>query len=90
VVAAVGQAYSRRMANSDHSELLQRALQLPTKERLTLAAELLESVEGSEDGDWSAAWSAELDSRALALERGEVHVDEWEAVERGLRAELSR
>jgi hypothetical protein len=90
VVGAVEQAYSTQMANGDHGELLQRALQLPTKERLTLAAELLESVEGSEDGDWSAAWSAELDGRALALERGEMPLDEWEAVERGLRAELSR
>jgi putative addiction module component (TIGR02574 family) len=78
------------MANSDLSELLQRALQLPTKERLTLASELLESVESSEDGDWSAAWSAELEGRALALKRGEMQLDEWEEVERGLRAELSR
>ena len=45
------------------AELLQHTLQLPADDRLALATELLESVEGPEDPEWAQAWAAELDRR---------------------------
>lgn len=38
------------------------ALELPEEERLALAAELIESVEGS-DPEWETEWLRELDAR---------------------------
>ena len=45
------------------------ALALPEQDRLALAAELIDSVEGPEDAEWSEAWSAELDRRVAEAER---------------------
>ena len=37
-------------------QLVAEALQLPEEERLALATELIDSVEGLPDPDWEAAW----------------------------------
>ncbi len=62
------------------SELLQRALELPPSDRLALATEILESVEGPEDPGWTAAWAAELDRRAKDLDAGTAKAVPWEQV----------
>jgi putative addiction module component (TIGR02574 family) len=77
------------MAQSNAAELLQQALGLPAEDRLALATELLNSVEGAEDEEWSQAWLRELDRRAAAVERGEETLEDWAAVEARIRAELS-
>ena len=68
------------MAQATPAELLQRALELPADERLALASELLESVEGPEDPEWAAAWAAELDRRVKELDAGIVTGIPWEQV----------
>jgi putative addiction module component (TIGR02574 family) len=54
-------------------DLLAEALALTADERLSLATELLHSVEGDER-EWSEAWSAELDRRAAQADTGEVQL----------------
>jgi len=68
------------MAQATHAELLQRALELPAGDRLALATELLESVEGPEDLEWAAAWAAELDRRVRELDSGAVKTIPWQQV----------
>jgi putative addiction module component (TIGR02574 family) len=68
------------MAQATHAELLERALELPADDRLALATELLESVEGPEDPEWAAAWSAELDRRVRELDSGAVKAIPWQQV----------
>ena len=76
------------MAQSDANDLLQRALQLPANERLALASELLESVEGPENSEWAAAWAAELDRRVKELENGTAKTIPWEQVKAEIQARL--
>jgi putative addiction module component (TIGR02574 family) len=59
---------------------LQRALQLPADDRLALATEILDSVEGPEDPNWAAAWATELDRRVSELDAGTVKAIPWEQV----------
>jgi putative addiction module component (TIGR02574 family) len=68
------------MAQASASELLQRALQLPADDRLALATEILESVEGPEDPQWAAAWATELDRRVRELDAGTAKTIPWEQV----------
>ena len=59
------------------NRILQEALALGPDERAALAAELLASLDGSED-DVQSAWAAEIErrSRDAAAERGE----DWRVV----------
>jgi putative addiction module component (TIGR02574 family) len=50
------------MNSRSRQQIIKEALRLAADERLALAAELLNSVEGS-DVDCDAAWSAELQRR---------------------------
>ncbi len=68
------------MAQATPAELLEQALELPAGDRLALAAELLESVEGPEDAQWTAAWASELDRRVRELDAGTVTGIPWEQV----------
>ena len=68
------------MAQATHAELLERALELPAGDRLALATELLESVEGPEDPEWTAAWGAELDRRVRELDSGTEKTIPWQQV----------
>jgi putative addiction module component (TIGR02574 family) len=68
------------MAHAEPSELLQRALKLPADDRLALATEILESVEGPEDPELAAAWAAELDRRVRELDAGSAKATPWEQV----------
>ncbi|GMV12826.1 MAG: hypothetical protein AMXMBFR56_10500 [Polyangiaceae bacterium] len=76
------------MAQPTANELLERALQLPADERLALATELLDSVEGREDPAWAAAWAAELDRRVKALDNGTAKSIPWEQVKADIEARL--
>jgi putative addiction module component (TIGR02574 family) len=76
------------MAQSNANDLLQRALELPADERLALASELLESIEGPENSEWAAAWAAELDRRVRELESGAAKTIPWEQVKAEIQARL--
>lgn len=74
------------MAQATPAELLQHALQLPEDDRLALATELLESVEGPEDPEWAAAWAAELDRRVREIDEGRAKAVPWAEVKAKLEA----
>ena len=70
-------------------DLLAEALELDADERLHLATEILNSVEGN-DTDWSQAWSKELDRRAAEVDNGEVELLDAKQVIADVRATLKR
>ena len=72
--------YTRAMAQSDSSDLLERALQLQPDKRVSLAAKLLDSVEEPDDAAWAAEWAKELDTRLKAVESGDDPGETWETV----------
>ena len=71
-------------------KLADDALALPEEDRLALAAELIDSVEGPEDPEWSSAWSAELDRRVAEAERTGDHGRPWDVVRAELLERLAR
>jgi putative addiction module component (TIGR02574 family) len=77
-----------RMAQSTPADLFQRALELAPDERLALATELLDSVEGPVDAEWAAAWAAELDRRVKELDAGTSTGIPWEQVKLEVLARL--
>lgn len=83
------QGYSSRM-NHPLDTLTTQALALEPTERLQLANRLIDSVEGPEDPDWTAAWSTELDRRAAEVESGAVSCRSWEDVRADLLLRLTR
>jgi putative addiction module component (TIGR02574 family) len=71
--------------------VLQQALALPAKERGELAAALLRSIEpadaeGLTEGEWEAAWAAELNRRAKEVDEGRAELIPHEEVFAELRA----
>ena len=50
------------MSNAFHTVALD-AMKLDAADRLRLATELIDSVEGPADPDWDDAWLAELEAR---------------------------
>ena len=68
------------MTPASPAELLQCALRLPADDRIALATEILDSVEGPEDPKWATAWAAELDRRVNELDVGTVKTIPWEQV----------
>jgi putative addiction module component (TIGR02574 family) len=58
------------MVDTDATELLERAMALPVPARLALADELLDSVEGHADQEWTKAWVDELNRRVAELDSG--------------------
>lgn len=77
--------YARMMSARFHS-LAQAALELDPAERLQLASELIDSVEGPTDPAWSSAWAAELERRVGEADRSEERGRSWDDV----RADLLR
>ncbi len=71
--------------------LLDEALKLSTKERATLAADLLASLdcEPSPPGEVEAAWTAEIRSRLGRVRSGESGIP-WEQVRDEIKARLSQ
>jgi len=66
------------------------ALQLSEQERLELATELLESVEGAPDPEWERAWIQEIDRRIAAARAAGAQPLEWTDVRARLVARFSR
>ena len=65
------------------------AMELDAADRLRLAAELIDSVEGPEDPGWTAAWSDELDRRVAEAERTGAHGRSWDDVRADLLRDLA-
>lgn len=68
--------------------LLADALRLPAQDRLALAAELINSVEGNDDPDWDQAWLAELDRRAQEVAKDPSKLEDWAGVRARILGEL--
>lgn len=81
------------MSTSFHA-LAEEALALDPSDRLRLASELIDSVDGPDDPVWEAAWAAEIRERsALADERemrGEPRGSEWADVRTRLLRALAK
>jgi len=71
--------YTPQMTGSAR-KLLDEVLALPEAERLEMASEIIASVDGPRDGDWDAAWLAELDRRADAAKSRGQSASEWSDV----------
>ncbi|MEW6269190.1 MAG: addiction module protein [Thermodesulfobacteriota bacterium] len=71
-------------------KLLNQALELPTRERADLAAELIASLDGPADPDVEAAWAAEIERRATRVLSGESRGIPWDEVRRRAERDLSR
>lgn len=54
------------------AELLKQALELSVEERANLAAQILESLDSSDDPEVQAAWQAEIERRMADLDTGRV------------------
>lgn len=65
------------------------AMALDPADRLRLASELIDSVEGAEDPGWAAAWSAELDRRVAEAERTGDRGRSWDEVRADLLRDLA-
>lgn len=71
-------------------KLLDQALELPTRERADLAAELIASLDGPSDPDVEEAWAAEIERRATRALSGESRGIPWDEVRRRAERDLSR
>ncbi len=70
-------------------ELLAEALRLSRDQRARVAAELLSSLEETED-DVAVAWADELARRSRDVAAGRVHAVPWETVRAEILNELSQ
>ena len=70
--------------------LVAQALRLSESERIRVAAELLESVEGPTDNVSDDEWLAEINRRADSVRRGESVGEPWSLVRDELLAELKK
>ncbi len=65
-------------------ELFCAAVQLPERDRATLAGLLIESLEPAPEPDVEAAWSKEIARRVAELDAGTVKTIPWEEVRAAL------
>ena len=65
-------------------EVFQEAVQLPERDRATLAGLLIETLDPVWEADVEAAWSEEIERRVAEIDAGTVELIAWEDV----RAEL--
>jgi putative addiction module component (TIGR02574 family) len=70
--------------------VLADAMTLPEDERITVAAELLASLEGPDDELGNDAWLGEIRRRAERVERGESQGVTWEEAKRNVLERLSK
>ena len=66
------------------NDLFQQAVQLPERDRATLAGLLIETLDPVSEPDVEAAWSEEIARRVAEIDAGSVELIPWEVV----RAEL--
>lgn len=72
------------------SDVRAAALQLSEQERLELATELLESVEGPIDPEWERAWVEECNRRIAADEAAGTQPLDWSDVRARWLARMNR
>lgn len=79
------------MAANSSDEILQAALGLPTRERMRIARNLLESIEDEADADegWEDAWRVEIERRLAEVRDGTAKLEDPATVVKELRAELA-
>ena len=72
---------------SNHAQrILEDALGLPEEERIGIANDLLESVEGASDPGWEEAWAVEIEARLQRYRDGVDKGVPWSEV----RARISK
>jgi putative addiction module component (TIGR02574 family) len=81
-------AIFRSMSQHPPSEILADALCLPPQDRLAIAAELINSVEGQADDQWDAAWLVELEKRMRDAAEDPSKLEDWASVRERILKEL--
>jgi putative addiction module component (TIGR02574 family) len=66
------------------NDVFQQAVQLPERDRATLAGLLIETLDPVSEPGVEAAWSEEIERRVAEIDAGTVELISWEDV----RAEL--
>lgn len=74
------------MVRSLH-QLTQEALKLPAADRLALATELIDSIDGEGDPQWEKAWLEELSARRA---RGSAGARPWTEVRKEILERLAK
>lgn len=71
----------------DRDQLLQQVLALGPDDRAIVASALERSLQQEcfANPEVAAAWTAELERRALAVERGDVETEDWQTVVERIR-----
>ena len=69
--------------------VLSQALDLPERERATIAAALLQSLEPPVDANVDNAWREEVARRIKAVDSGEMATIPWEDLRERLHARLA-
>jgi putative addiction module component (TIGR02574 family) len=73
---------------AERREILPELLKLPAHERARLAADLVQSLDESEDADAAAAWLEELNRRACEVISGTAKLEDWTEVRRRIELRL--
>jgi len=73
----------------DVSELLKKAMALPTEARAALAGQLLDSLDQTIDTTAEAEWEKEIERRVAQLESGSVQTIPWTEIRRRLSDKLA-
>ena len=60
------------------NDFLQQAVQLPERDRATLAGLLIETLDPVSEPDVEAAWSEEIERRLAEIDAGTVELIPWE------------
>jgi len=71
-------------------KVLEQALSLPQKERLSLARRLLESVEPEFDAEVERAWEEEIVKRIAQIDLGTAVGRSWEEVKGDFHSRFGR
>jgi len=70
------------------AELFKQALELSVEERADLAAQILESLEASDDPSVQAAWQAEIERRMADVDSGAVKPISLDEFQRRLKSSV--
>jgi putative addiction module component (TIGR02574 family) len=68
--------------------VLADALQLAASERARLAADLIASLDGSEDDDAAESWAIELERRVASIDAGNAVLESWDDVKLRIEREI--
>ncbi len=71
-------------------KIIEQALALPEEDRLAVAAELIDSVEGPEESAWAGSWSDELDRRVAEADRTGDRGRPWDQIRSDILERLAR